>query len=264
MKTSVRNLIASLFLGTALFNAQAETITTGSVVNTANQEVVSYTVHHISCAGLNDGSIDIEVANNTVNTFTWDNGTTTEDLTNLSVGIYRVKIQTNDGETLWASFDVTAPEALQAMITQTTIHSTVNLDLFVQGGIADYTYNWSNGETTEDLYGITTAGAYNATITDDNGCQVTVDTYVATEVAGVEEVENTFTLYPNPNTGNGTITWNNADVNQITVINAAGQIIDNQEIANQTSTTFNGLTPGIYVAKVQTAQTTQNIQFVVQ
>jgi hypothetical protein len=166
MKTSVRNLIASLFLGTALFNAQAETITTGSVVNTANQEVVSYTVHHISCAGLNDGGIDIEVANNTVNTFTWDNGTTTEDLTNLSVGIYRVKIHTNDGETLWASFEVTAPEALQAMITQTTIHSTVNLDLFVQGGIADYTYNWSNGETTEDLYGITTAGAYNATITD--------------------------------------------------------------------------------------------------
>jgi hypothetical protein len=264
MKTSVRNLIASLFLGTALFSANAETITTGAVVNTNNQEVVSYTVHHISCAGLTDGSIDIEVANNSVSSFSWENGSTTEDLTNLSVGNYRVKIQTTEGETLWASFEVTAPQALQAMITQTNLHTAVNLDLFVQGGVAPYTYDWSNGETSEDLMGITTEGAYNVTITDDNGCQVNVASYVATQAAGVEEMESTFNLYPNPNNGTGTITWNNAEVNQITIVNAAGQVVDNQEIANQTSATFNGLTPGMYVAKVQTAQTTQNIQFVVQ
>ena len=174
------------------------------------------------------------------------------------------KIQTTEGETLRASFEVTAPEALQAMITQTDLHTAVNLDLFVQGGVAPYAYNWSNGETSEDLMGITTEGAYNVSITDDNGCQVNVASYVATQAAGVEEMESTFNLYPNPNNGTGTITWNNAEVNQITIVNAAGQVVDNQEIANQTSITFNGLTPGMYVAKVQTAQTTQNIQFVVQ
>jgi hypothetical protein len=265
MKTLVRNLIASLFLGTALFSANAETITTGAVVNTNNQEVVSYTVHHISCAGLTDGSIDIEVANNTVSSFSWDNGSTTEDLTNLSSGNYRVKIKTTEGEILFASFEITAPEPLQGMITQTDLHTAVNLDLFVQGGVAPYTYDWSNGETSEDLFGITTEGAYNVTITDENGCQVNVASYVATQAASIAEaVESTFNLYPNPNNGNGTITWNNADVNQITIVNAAGQIVDNQEIANQTSATFNGLTPGMYVAKVQTNNTTQNIQFVVQ
>ena len=264
MKTSVRNLIASLFLGTALFSAQAEIITTGALVNTNNQEIVSYTVHHISCAGLTDGSIDIEVANNSVSSFSWDNGSTTEDLTNLSTGIYRVKIQTTEGEIVWASFEVTAPEALQAMITQTDLNTAVNLDLFVQGGVAPYTYNWSNGETNEDVFGITTEGVYEVNVTDANGCQVGVESYVALEAAGVQEMESTFTLYPNPNNGNGTITWNNAEVNQITIVNAAGQVVDNQEIANQTSATFNGLTPGMYVAKVQTAQTTQNIQFVVQ
>jgi hypothetical protein len=265
MKTSVRNLIASLFLGTALFSANAETITTGALVNTNNEEVVSYTVHHISCAGLTDGSIDIEVANNSVSSFSWDNGSTTEDLTNLSTGIYRVKIQTTEGEIVWASFEVTAPEALQAMTTQTDLHTAVNLDLFVQGGVAPYAFAWSNGETNEDLMGITTEGAYNVTITDDNGCQVDVASYVVTESASItEEMESTFNLYPNPNNGNGTITWDNAEVNQITIVNAAGQVVDNQDIANQTSATFNGLTPGMYVAKVQTAQTTQNIQFVVQ
>ena len=264
MKTSVRNLIASLFLGTALFSAKAETITTGALVNTNNEEVVSYTVHHISCAGLTDGSIDIEVANNSVSSFSWENGSTTEDLTNLSTGIYRVKIQTTEGEIVWASFEVTAPEALQAMTTQTDLHTAVNLDLFVQGGVAPYAFAWSNGETNEDLMGITTEGAYNVTITDDNGCQVNVASYVATQAAGVEEMESTFNLYPNPNNGTGIITWDNAEVNQITIVNAAGQVVDNQDIANQTSATFNGLTPGMYVAKVQTAQTTQNIQFVVQ
>ena len=264
MKTSVRNLIASLFLGTALFSAQAETITTGALVNTNNQEVVSYTVHHISCAGSTNGSIDIEVANNAVSSFSWDNGSTAEDLTNLSAGNYRVKIETTEGEILWASFEVTAPEALQAMITQTDLNTAVNLDLFVQGGVAPYTYNWSNGETNEDVFGITTEGVYEVNVTDANGCQVGVESYVALEAAGVQEMESTFTLYPNPNNGNGTITWNNAEVNQITIVNAAGQVVDNQEIANQTSATFNGLTPGMYVAKVQTAQTTQNIQFVVQ
>jgi hypothetical protein len=265
MKTSVRNLIASLFLGTALFSAQAETITTGALVNTNNQEVVSYTVHHISCAGSTNGSIDIEVANNAVSSFSWDNGSTTEDLTNLSVGNYRVKIETTEGETLWASFEVTAPEALQAMITQTDIYTAVNLDLFVQGGVAPYTYDWSNGGTSEDIMGITTEGIYEVNVTDANGCQLNIGTYIALEAAGItEEMESTFNLYPNPNNGNGTITWNNAEVNQITIVNAAGQVVDNQEIANQTSATFNGLTPGMYVAKVQTAQTTQNIQFVVQ
>jgi hypothetical protein len=264
MKTSVRNFIASLFLGTALFNAQAENITTGSVVNNDNQEVITYAVHHISCAGLNDGIIDIEVANNSVSSFTWDNGSTTEDLTNLSVGIYRLKMQTTAGDVLWASFEVTAPEVLQAMISQTDMQTSVNLDLFVQGGTAPYAFDWSTGNTSEDLFDITTEGAYNVTITDDNGCQVNVDTYVATALAGIEEVESTFTLYPNPNNGNGTITWNNADVKEITIVNAAGQVVDNQEIVNQTSATFNGLTAGMYVAKVQTAETTQNIQFVVQ
>ena len=265
MKTSVRNLIASLFLGTALFSANAETITTGAVVNTNNQEVVSYTVHHISCAGLNNGSIDIEVANNSVSSFSWDNGSNTEDLTNLSSGNYRVKIETTEGEILFASFEVTAPEAIQGMITQTDLHTAVNLDLFVQGGVAPYAFAWSNGETNEDVLGITAEGIYEVNVTDANGCQLNIGTYVNMESASItEEVESTFNLYPNPNNGNGTITWNNAEVNQITIVNTAGQVVDNQEIANQTSATFNGLTPGMYVAKVQTNQTTQNIQFVVQ
>ena len=45
------------------------------------------------------------------------------------------------------------------------------IDITVTGGAGNYTYEWSNGETSQDLENIS-AGAYTVTASDENGCSI--------------------------------------------------------------------------------------------
>ena len=49
---------------------------------------------------------------------------------------------------------------------------TGEIDITVSGGSGNYTYQWSNGETIEDINGLT-AGTYTITVVDDAGCEGT-------------------------------------------------------------------------------------------
>ncbi len=139
---------------------------------------------NVSCNGANDGSINLTVtggASCTAYTFNWSNGATTEDVSNLRAGTYSVTVTDANGCSTTSSFTLTEPALLVSSGVAATYVCGTNvscngandgsINLTVTGGASctAYTFNWSNGATTEDVSNLT-AGNYSVTITDANGC----------------------------------------------------------------------------------------------
>ncbi|MBR9855852.1 MAG: T9SS type A sorting domain-containing protein, partial [Algicola sp.] len=113
--------------------------------------------------------------------------------------------------------------ALAATSSQTNVNcnsgSNGAIDLTVSGGTAPYTYVWSNGATTQDLSGLT-AGTYNVTVTDANGCTTTenvtitepsalIATSSQTNVSTYGDNNGTIDLTVSGGTAPYTYAWNN-------------------------------------------------------
>ncbi len=165
-------------------------------INMPTALLASGTQTNILCNGEASGSIDLTVSGgNAPYTFTWSNGANTEDLTNITAGNYQVTIADVTGCSLVRSFTVTEPLALLVGESLQDVScfgvSDGFIDLSVSGGIAPYTYAWSNGATTQDLFNLS-GGNYSVTITDANGCS-TVKNYTIVEPASALGVTGTVT-----------------------------------------------------------------------
>ncbi|MBO3698687.1 SprB repeat-containing protein, partial [Roseivirga sp. E12] len=156
---------------------------------------------NVLCNGDNTGSIDLTVTGGTgAYTYTWSNGVTTEDLNNVVAGSYTVTIADARGCSINRAFTITQPLALNVVDNVVDVacfgDGDGSIDISVSGGIAPYTYSWSGGGTTQDLFNLT-GGSYTLTVTDANGCQ-SVNTYTVNEptaalaVSGVVTDENCF------------------------------------------------------------------------
>jgi hypothetical protein len=127
------------------------------------------------CNGTSSGNIDLTVSGGTPTyTYLWSNGSTTQDVTNLSAGSY--SIQVTDANNCVATSSIIISQPSQPLQLSTTSQdalcygsSTGSIDMTVTGGTSPYTYSWSNSSTSEDLSNVV-AGTYSVIVTDDNGC----------------------------------------------------------------------------------------------
>ncbi len=140
--------------------------------------LTSVIVANTTCTGGN-GSIDLTAAPANPNyTYTWSNGATTQDLSNLTPGDYTVTVSAGGTCTATATFNVPDNPNLPnvtATPTQTTCsQSNGSIDATVSGGVAPYTYLWSYlNQTSQDLSNLP-AGNYVLTVTGANGCTRTI------------------------------------------------------------------------------------------
>jgi gliding motility-associated-like protein len=157
----------------------------------------SFNGYQVSCNGSTDGAVDLSVNGGIVPyTYTWSNGTTSEDLSGIGAGIYTSTITDMNNCTANVLVNLTQPPALISLILSTSNFNGYEIscsgmadgsaDLMVNGGVAAYTYTWSNGATTEDLSGAA-AGTYSVIITDQNNCTDTA-TVTLTEPASLNAV----------------------------------------------------------------------------
>ena len=150
------------------------TIRNYSIAEPSSALAVTGAVTDESCFGDGQGAIALTITGGTAPyTYSWNHGPGTKDVAGLSRGTYQVTVTDNNGCSLTTDFTVGGPNALQlsASVLPVDCNGAANgsIDVSVTGGVAPYTYNWSNGSTDQDLSNLA-PGTYSLTLTDANGC----------------------------------------------------------------------------------------------
>lgn len=104
--------------------------------------------------------------------YLWNNGATTDEISNLSAGTYSVTVTDANGCTINAFYEVTQPTLLTASIINNSTACSNNARVTALAGTPGYTYLWSNGATTASINNVP-VGTYNVTVKDANECSTT-------------------------------------------------------------------------------------------
>lgn len=134
----------------------------------------------LDCNNANTGGINLLVSGGTPPfNYVWNNGISTEDLTNIPAGNYSVTVTDSNGCTKTAQYSITRPSPIILAVNTTTIancsaQSVVqNFEAQVSGGVPPFQFNWSSGTTSginNELMTTTQDGLVTLTATDAIGC----------------------------------------------------------------------------------------------
>lgn len=153
---------------------------------------------NVSCNGGNNGSLAITSSGGTGgHNYAWSpSGGTNATASSLAAGTYSVLVTDQNGCMFnLTNLNVTQPQSMTVQPVQQDVScgggSDGSISLTVSNGTAPYQFAWSNGGNTNSISALT-AGVYNATITDNNGCTIsfsaTITEPLAITVTGVNVV----------------------------------------------------------------------------
>ncbi len=227
---AIGGLSSGTYIVTITDDNNCTSVASGTVISENQGPVVvlgQNTQTTVSCNGDNDGRVDITVNGGAPPlSYSWSNGATTEDINNVAPGLYTIVVADANNCLAVLSVEVANPDPIT--LSYNSMPSGGNDGVaaaIVAGGIPPYSYQWSNGGTTQTITGLA-PGTYNVVVTDVNGC-MTDGSVVVEQYTGVFDLAdlNSFDLYPNPSNGEFTIAldfsiFTKAD---IIIYNALGQ-----------------------------------------
>ncbi len=175
INASINNLISGIYtVSVTDFNGcTANSVTT--VNQPPNPLQISFVTSNNVCFGASTGSINATVIGGTPPyNYAWSNSQSTEDISLLPTGNYQLNISDNHGCTLSNNTFVNQPTQINTIAQISSVNcfggNDGSINISVSGGVAPYQFQWSNGETTEDIFGLT-SGSYTVIISDSNDCQ---------------------------------------------------------------------------------------------
>jgi len=236
-----------------LIDAHGCTLSQNMVIHNSTPVIDNSIVHNVICNGGENGSINVTVAQgNPTYTYTWNNGATGSTVSDLAAGNYQVTVTDINGCSTFGHFYVTEPQALEitADIDADFGNNDGKIKLTVNGGTPGYTFEWSNGATTQNIGGLE-AGTYTVTITDANGCVTEMDFVVENETTAntISLMDVSLFLSPNPSDGDVRIKWKGA-ASQLIIVNQMGGVVLTKKVYNTQTTEVLDLPSGLYSVKV--------------
>ncbi|MEM8907703.1 MAG: SprB repeat-containing protein, partial [Bacteroidota bacterium] len=157
----------------------------------AHESVLSVQIANtdVLCFGDQNGTLSANVTGGTAPyTYLWNTGATTSSLDNMAPGVYLVTVTDANGETADDSAKIEEPEALvletSSNFETCTGSADAHVAVNVNGGTGERTYVWSNGMTGFIIEGVS-AGEYQVTVTDANGCSAVASQTVELSPEGV-------------------------------------------------------------------------------
>jgi hypothetical protein len=204
------------------------------------------TITNASCADACDGSVSnvVIIGGTPPYSYDWSNGGGTANLENLCAGNYTGTVTDGNGcvYTTPIPLTITSPPAIviSGNVTNSTIDNNGAIDITVSGGTGAYSYNWSNGMTSQDISSLE-PGVYSVIVTDANGCSLPQLFEVVLLVSN-DDIPNLETFSTQPNPTNGLI-WSDIrlkEASDITVelLNITGQILSSSSSVNSIGDRF--------------------------
>lgn len=247
----------------------------GSYVITEGVEIIATTSkQNVNCNGSNDGSISVSAGGGVAPySYSWNTVPvqTTTSISGLGPAYYTVTITDNIGCTKTTEVRVREPEMLLAFAVPASPtapnFNNGEINLLVTGGIAPYTYTWSNAAMTEDIINLT-SGTYFCTVVDRRGCAVLVTVVLTNSLFAPNEPDrewngnfNSFSdaiVYPNPTQGKLTIDFLSKEKSNVSIFlyDMKGTLLisSSQKLhkgANQIKLNLSKYPPGEYLLKIK-------------